>query len=211
MGSALRFEMTNQIGKRIRLAREAKGWSQTDLARAAGTKQQNVHRVETGETKHSRSIAPMMKALGLSDREARPSLARETEKLAQDPTLSHEIPIYAANRIENGSTQITTIMVGLEQRTNALIGVPNAYGLRMPGPSMTPIFRSGELLLCHPFRPISPGDRAVFRSESSSDIVIAELKDEMSSVWKVKTCQNEFALEKSKYPSAHLIVAALKS
>ena len=56
-----------RVSNQIRTSREAKGWSQLDLAKAAGTSQQNVDRLESGVVRHSRYLPAILKALGLSE------------------------------------------------------------------------------------------------------------------------------------------------
>ncbi len=209
--AVLRCQMSTNIGKRIRLAREGRGLSQAGLAKLAGCNQQTIDRLERGETEFSRYRQAILKVLDLSDFETEQNQILENDTSPVDQAVSPEIPVFATQSSVTGATEMTKTKVGTERRINSLMEVPNAYGFRMPGPNMAPIFRSGDLLLCHPFWPISPGDRAVFRMDTSPVIVIAELKDEMPDVWLVKTCQSEFALEKIKYPAAHLIVANLKS
>lgn len=55
------------ISEIIKTQRKAKGWSQRHLAEICFTSQQNIHRIESGCVKHSRSIDQIMGALGLID------------------------------------------------------------------------------------------------------------------------------------------------
>lgn len=54
------------LGQRIRSRREEKRWSQAELAKAAGTSQQTVNRLELGETEHSKALDGIAEALGVS-------------------------------------------------------------------------------------------------------------------------------------------------
>lgn len=64
------------VGSNIKAARLRLGWSQEQLARAAGTSQQNIDRIESGKVQMSRSLPAIKKALGLSEGETeiRPQL-----------------------------------------------------------------------------------------------------------------------------------------
>lgn len=53
-------------GSKIRKAREARNWSQNDLARKAGTNQATVDRLESGATQHSKYLAAVLEALDLT-------------------------------------------------------------------------------------------------------------------------------------------------
>lgn len=55
------------IGERIREARKAAGLTQVQLAEQIGCKQTDVFRIETGEVSHSKYLAPILKALNLSE------------------------------------------------------------------------------------------------------------------------------------------------
>src|SRR4051812_7450605 len=57
-------EAPEKIGQLIRERREARGWSQQELATKAGTSQQNVGRIEAGSISHSRYVQPILEALG---------------------------------------------------------------------------------------------------------------------------------------------------
>jgi transcriptional regulator with XRE-family HTH domain len=66
---------TNKAGKahnlgtlasRLRYARERKGLTQEELARAVGTSQQVINHIETGQTKKPRKIEDIANILGVS-------------------------------------------------------------------------------------------------------------------------------------------------
>lgn len=54
------------LAQRLRYARERKGLSQEDLAKLAGTTQQNIQNIEAGVVKAPRKIGAIAKALGES-------------------------------------------------------------------------------------------------------------------------------------------------
>lgn len=51
-----RHEPQEQVARAIRAARHYKGWTQADLARAMGTQQSNIARIENGRTKPSMAL-----------------------------------------------------------------------------------------------------------------------------------------------------------
>lgn len=53
------------LAHRLRKAREAKDWSQSDLARAVGVRPQTIQQIEAGDIKKPRSILEIAKALGV--------------------------------------------------------------------------------------------------------------------------------------------------
>lgn len=54
------------IGEQIRIAREARDWSQADLAKAAGCSQADIFRIENGTVKNSKHTPNVLAALGLT-------------------------------------------------------------------------------------------------------------------------------------------------
>lgn len=58
--------MTNTLASRLRYARERKGITQEELAKLAGTTQQNIQNIEGGVVKRPRKIDAIAKALGQS-------------------------------------------------------------------------------------------------------------------------------------------------
>lgn len=57
--------LMGQIATRIRAARTARGWSQTDLAEAAGVSRPTVARIERGDDMNTATLASVCAVLGL--------------------------------------------------------------------------------------------------------------------------------------------------
>jgi phage repressor protein C with HTH and peptisase S24 domain len=55
------------VGKQVREARLARGWTQVQLAETAGCKQADVQRIETGEVRNSKYLTPILKILQISE------------------------------------------------------------------------------------------------------------------------------------------------
>lgn len=55
----------HELGARIRLARKAQGWTQTQLADAAGVSRPSVARIETGDDVSTATLAKVAGALRL--------------------------------------------------------------------------------------------------------------------------------------------------
>lgn len=64
--------MASTMGERIRIAREKKGWSRADLAKAVGVTQTAAWNwEERGMTPRGQMLAKLAKALGLTERQLR--------------------------------------------------------------------------------------------------------------------------------------------
>lgn len=61
--------MTTTIGNRIKAERDARGWSQQQLAKRAGVSQQLITRLETGKTLETKRIVQFAKAFGMTAEE----------------------------------------------------------------------------------------------------------------------------------------------
>ena len=90
-------------GPAIRAAREAKGWSQAELAAKAGTYQQMVDRIERGVVRHSRLVPALKAALELDDAPAAPT-AGALHKLTDLREQIEEITdlLHALDKIGDG-------------------------------------------------------------------------------------------------------------
>lgn len=66
------------IGERIKAARDARGWSQLQLAKRAGVSQQLITRLETGKVNATKRIVQLAKVFGMT--------AEELEGHASPPT-----------------------------------------------------------------------------------------------------------------------------
>src|SRR4051812_14342058 len=104
-----------QIGRNVRATREKIGWSQDQLAEAAGGSQTTVDKIERGETKRSRFLPYIARALGVPLDDLDPAAGaapiqkppadrdgaglREYVLVNPDP----ELPLYAAESLADGS------------------------------------------------------------------------------------------------------------
>lgn len=163
-----------EVGTVIRAAREAKGWSQADLARATGIKQQSIDAVEKGATRRSKFLPEIVAELGI-DPEA-VGLPKETPTSADGWAPNSQIlqpgrdfPIYAS--VEGGSGEIirSTDPVDWYPRPAPVAHVRDAYGLYVVGESMAPEFDPGDIALVNPILPAMPGKPCIFYSERQGE------------------------------------------
>lgn len=121
------------VGKRIKEARQRLGWSQEQLARAAGTKQANVHRIESSEVTHSRYLPAIMKALGLS--ESAPQLQPQLVPIVGYVGAAAEV--FAIDDHEKGGgLDFVDVPAGVMSMSSVAVIVR--------GDSMLPVYRSGD-------------------------------------------------------------------
>ena len=82
-----------EIGARIRQARESKGWSQQQLAGKVGMSQEAISKIETGQTRQPRQLRRIAKILEVSavyliGEEADP---KHGHKVSRSRDINHEV------------------------------------------------------------------------------------------------------------------------
>lgn len=119
------------MGLKIREARERRGWSQEDLAKAAGTKQQNIDRIESGEVKHSRYLSAVLRALGMD----------EEDRLGLVPLVGMVgagAEVFSIDDHAKGG--------GLEEVERPHGSTRSTVAVKVRGDSMRPAYKDGDLL-----------------------------------------------------------------
>lgn len=88
--------MEDQFGKQVRLAREAKGWSQETLAEAVGATQSTIDRIERGFTRRSRVMPDIATTLKLEwpPRAAASAFDKPKRELMQKLTIVIPTELY---------------------------------------------------------------------------------------------------------------------
>ncbi len=153
-------------GLAIRSAREARGWSQADLAKLAKTSQQTVDRIERGAVEHSRAYPRILEVLEIPNEgfdkarfektvekmktESSESYKRfmEEGKFASDVAISGRLPLYVPGDGRTGPRLINAI-----PRAYPVEFAEDAYGLVMFGSEMEPAIRNGEVAIVNPNLP----------------------------------------------------------
>ena len=146
------------VGKRIAIARDAKGWSQGDLGERMGTSQQQVARYESGANDVKSSVLLKLSAaldvtvswlLGLDDSEA------------PVPVTTYALPVFG--RIAAGTPReaLSQSDVTHETPEGLCADHPDAFWLVVSGNSMNRLFPDGALVLIDPAAEVRNGDVAV--------------------------------------------------
>jgi len=81
------------LGDRIRKAREARGWSQAELAKAVGISQPAIRKIESGQTSRSRHLFEVLSALGIGFESMAPAPSRPDEVF--EPGVAPVVPSQA--------------------------------------------------------------------------------------------------------------------
>ena len=93
--------------------------------------------------------------------EVRPASAR----VPALPHMRKDLPVMGtvAGAVVNNGFEITNQVVETIHRPPALDGSPAAYALRVIGVSMEPLYRGGDLVIAHPYRPYRRGDSVILQ------------------------------------------------
>lgn len=162
-------------GDRIRKLREAKGWTQKDLAREAGIHNQTVSRVEHDKPAEVETFQQIAKALGVSPGYILPKAGavdsgwvtgNEAEEIDDDVTTGYkpnDIPVIAegdASPEPNLFWEGNELRSDVEERISRPFDVrdPRAYAVKVRGDSMVPRYKPGECLVVSPNLAVQDGD-----------------------------------------------------
>lgn len=169
------FPAMNSIGKRIALARELRGWNQSELAREMNVTPQSVQAWESGKNvPRPQKMTRLAEVLGVRVGELVSDDAIEGEFHRVAPQLESNIepgpPItspYRAIKIL-GTAQMGTegYWYALEE-ADGVVDVYSrdggAYALRLKGNSMAPAIKNGWIAVIEPNNQFMPGEYVMVR------------------------------------------------
>lgn len=219
--------MENEIGETIRRAREANGWSQEVLAEKAGTKQQTVQRIESGQVRASRALPGIFAALGLQLPVAAQihvsSSAQAAQPMVPGASLvgAADLPIYASvvgGSVDDAMT-VTAEIIDYVKRPEPLANAKNGYGLYVIGTSMVPVYRPGDLALVHPNLPAAAGDDVIICGLTELGEHYAMIKHLVRATptkWRLRQYNpaegesEEFELDRAEWPVCHTVVGVYR-
>lgn len=176
------------LGARVKLAREAKGLTQTQLGEIVGMRQTGIGSIESGEVSRPRKLREIARALGVTQEwllgEGEPPdligtdgglpHAHETVNVpasnASSPSVvefpRRKLPIYghaAGGMADDGRFILNGQMVAEVFCPPSLESVKGAYAVYVHGYSMSPRYEPGEILYVHPSLPVRRGDYVVIQ------------------------------------------------
>lgn len=202
-----------KIGDLIREHREARGWSQGDLARRVNTSQQNIGRIESGAIKHSRYIQPALVALGLDVGRAVSLTAEPGDVIPQDLLVGEKgMPLYASTEGGDGSIIINFDPVDYLKWPAPLLHIPEGFGVLVAEESMYPVFEPGDVALVNPRMSPRRGKNCVLLSTETGrprvKSLIKRYQSQTEHKWRVGQWnpQEDFDLSKADWPRCYAVV-----
>ncbi len=223
LNTRLCYMLRMKNGSRIRQAREALGLSQQQLAERAGTTQQTIMRIESGQTSHSRATPAVLKALGLDGTESpsQPDVKLEPAKLVSGEQLvgERDLPVYSSAQGGDGALILSTDPIEWVKRPAPLANVKGGYGIYIVGDSMVPRFNPSEIALVHPHMPYRNGvDVVLYRGDvHDHHAIVKHLRRATASEWHLTQWNpaegesREFTLPRDEWTICHVIVGSYTS
>lgn len=200
------------IAENVRRLREAKEWSQEDLARESRTSQTTIYNIESGETLRSKFLPRIAAALGVAlatiDEELQPG-ANDTPIPRAALVGDVDLPVYASAEGGEGQIIISTDIVDRVRRPTPLLHVREGYGVIITGVSMVPAFRPGEIALVHPMLPPRIEDAVIIYDRERARSSIKEYRGETPALWRLRRYQpkeEDFSLKRIDWPTVHTVV-----
>jgi len=175
----------DRLGTRIKVAREALGLSQEELAKRVGVRQQTIQELEAGRSRTTRHIHKLAEALGQtpqwlesgtgqfvhSPAETGKSNVRNMTEASVPAlgSLPQDVPVLGvAVGGSNGDFMFSGQIIEYVRRTPGIMTKRDVYVLYIQGDSMSPWAEPGDMIPVDPNQPTRPGD-----------YVVIELKPEM--------------------------------
>ena len=210
-------------GEKIRMSREARSWSQADLAKRVGISQPAINKIEAGDTRHSKFLPRIALELGLDIAELIEGL-NPSDRLPGEPVFAEgaarfgpsgrDFAIHASAEGGPGQIIVSSDAVDFEPRPAPLAHVRDAYGLLITGTSMEPEYRPGDTALINPNLPVIGGEVYVFYAEKAGEAraTIKHLRRAAAEKWLVSQWnppagqERDFAISRKDWQWAHRVI-----
>lgn len=196
-------------------AREAKGWSQDDLAKRSGCSQQLIGKLEKGEIGSTKFLPRIAAALdvaaGLLDSDwADTPLPRAAIPERQLIEPGRDFPIYSAAEGGPGEIVRSSEPVDWAPRPAPVASVRSAYGLYVVGDSMVHEFEPGDVALVNPALPIIGNKTCIFYAEIHGEAraTIKRLRRATADKWLVTQWnpERDFTLSRKEWETCHRVL-----
>jgi transcriptional regulator with XRE-family HTH domain len=163
------------LAEKLIAAREAKGWTQADLAEAIGMTQQGVAAIENGKSERPKKLRELARALSVTQEHLLgEEVIPEPERTKGQPvnvvpgeTLilpgrEQLLPVYSGAEGGPGKLIVSADVVDRIEMPAYLREVRGAYGILCHGSSMEPEFWPGDIAYVNPILRPMRGQPHVF-------------------------------------------------
>ena len=209
-----------ESGERIRAEREARGWSQVQLANRVGISQPAIKKIEAGEIRQSKFLPKIAQVLEIPLADLDPTLTGVVMHGAPDVIPARRIlgerdfPVHASAEGGPGQIIVSSEAVDFMARPAPLIHVRDSYGLLITGTSMEPEYREGDTALVNPHLPVIGGEVYIFYAERPGEAraTIKYLRRATADKWLLSQhnppdgTARDFALPRREWQWAHRVI-----
>jgi hypothetical protein len=194
----------------IGAAIKARGLSQRAAARLAGENvdfqavQRLFYSTPSGKPTYSQYLPRILAALDIVG-------ANEVVNADKPLNFKNDVPVYGLLPDDgHAGIAMSENVVAFEQRPHSLANSPHAFGVRMRGYFMAPLYRPADTLLVDSDLPPRVETGVILSNRERNRVFIGEFVSETNSEWIVKWFGNEptsISVKKSQYPECHCVVA----
>lgn len=170
------IKFMEKFGELVRERREALKMSQVELAKAVGTSQATIDKIENERSIRSRFLPFIFEVLGLPlDDLTKVKITPPKPNASFPPryqqfSQTRSIPVYGQTEAgPNGRFIMNGMKVADVFCPPGLEEVPEAYAVRVYGTSMEPRFKAGETVWLNPRLPVRAGDDVVVQLKAKND------------------------------------------
>lgn len=218
-----------KAGKIIRDAREARDWSQAELAQRVGVSQPAIMKIETGKTVKSKHFPKIAEVLDLDLSELDPALSQSRittapkipsaakkplVRLEQEQLMGRpDLPVYGTAQGGPGVLVLSSQPFRTISRPHNLQGIEDAFGVLIVGNSMAPEYREGDIAYVDPHTPPRQGDACLFQSHRNGDVeAVIKYLDKSPhgspDIWHVRqqSPERKFTLKKADWQICYVLV-----
>lgn len=212
------------LAENVIVAREAKGWTQAELAEALGMTQQGIAAIENGKSDRPKKLRELARALGVSqehllgEEEPAPERMRGTpiRHVAGEtlilPGRDVLLPVYSGVQGGGGKLIISPDVVDRIEMPADLRDVKGAYGIMCDGESMIPEFWPGDIAYINPIlRPLRDWPHVFYHTPplgEEAEGIIKRLLGWNDRDWHLRQWNPEKVFDESRkiWPIAHRVV-----
>lgn len=212
------------LGKRLREAREARDWTQEELARRSGVGQATISALETRDSRRSEYAGPLAEALGLSVEELTGTAPIREILTAQEQgrtyvahaTAEPEWRVPVVGTVQAGDDGYWEELQYPVGHGDGFVRYPsrdkNAYALRVKGDSMRPRIKPGEFILVEPNAALIPGEEVLVTTTDGRSMVklLGPRRDGMIELQSINENHRPITLDETEIRCMHYVAAIVK-
>lgn len=224
------YDQTMTLADNLRRAMQAKGLSQSELARRAGVSQPTINGILSGDQQTSRKLGPIAKALGMNVWDLDPTLLDPHQPpgpVAPTPPLAsnyrapvailgaRDLPIYSAVEGGPGEVVVSTDPIDLVPRPWYMGEVRDGYGVVVVGESMVPVYEPGDIVIVNPRLPPMKGKHHILIQDDGNGSFVGTIKKVVgwtADEWRLEQYnpppgqERQFTLAKAEWAKALRVV-----